>query len=307
MLRQYPSVIPYPSNVQCRMCHPWAARCRLFGQSLIAVLLTVSAIAAGAVDLPAPDELEKQGGARPLSLTVIEPHVSVDGKPVRVTYYGFPVDALLTQWFGDRWRTPAAEIVFEAADGYRSVIGGSMLSSHRALLATKRADGLPFEVDNPAQHQQRVPLGPYYLVWDNLENAQLQARGTQGWPYQIVRILLQDATDDVRLIPAGASEHARSGLGATKDHCLSCHRIRGVGGDKFPVPLEQTLCRWSDADLGAFIAEPGRFRPGSAMPGLDIREDSTVRADMIGRIVSYLAALRAADSACPGAAIPAAN
>jgi cytochrome c2 len=272
--------------------------CRSIILALIAVLPAMAPRAAGPVELPGSDELQRQSGVGPQSLTVVEPHESVGGKRVVVTYSGFPIDVLLTQWFGEGWRTPSTAIVFEAADGYRSVIESSRLSSHRALLAAKRADDQPFVVDNPAQRQQRVPLGPYYLVWDNRDSSQLQALGTQGWPYQVVRISLQYGADQLRLIPSGAPESAKSGFADTKEHCLNCHQVRGVGGNKFPVPLEQVLCRWSDADLAAFIADPARFRPGSTMPALDGGEDPAARADAIRRMVNYLAAIRAADSAC---------
>jgi cytochrome c2 len=88
------------------------------------------------------------------------------------------------------------------------------------------------------------------------------------------------------------------GFAASKEHCLNCHQVRRFGGKKFPVPLEQVLCQWSDTDLAAFIADPARFRSGSSMPALDGSNDPALRADLIRRVVSYLAAIRAADSDC---------
>ena len=38
-----------------------------------------------------------------------------------------------------------------------------------------RADDQPFTINNRNQQERDVPLAPFYLVWDNLENPELLA------------------------------------------------------------------------------------------------------------------------------------
>ncbi len=266
---------------------------------LAAGTLFLNAGAPGAVELPAPERLGSEVGVTRQTIRVVEPHESKGGRRVLVDYLGFPMEGLLNHWFGPAWRAPEAELAFLAVDGYRSVIASGRLRHYRAYLAFGRADGQAFVVDNPAQNQRGVPLGPYYLVWDNVSMPDLQAQGTYGWPYQVTRIELRTAADDRALIPQHASEEVKGGFTATKDHCLTCHRIRGVGGAKFPAPLEQSLCGWSDQELAEFIAEPARRRPGTTMPALEGIPDPELRQRTIRRIVAYLDAVKAADSVCP--------
>lgn len=266
--------------------------------ALIILLSPVPPVSADAFELPEPAALENQTGIPRQTLTVIEPHETSDTHRVEIAYTGLPMDALLTHWFGDRWRTPSAELVFQAADGYRSIIAASRLQSHRAVLAVARGDGRPFVVDNPAQHQTGVTLGPYYLVWDNLNSPTLQADGTHGWPYQVTRIELRTSADDLRLMPPNPPDDVKAGFVATKDHCLTCHRVRGVGGQKHPSELERSTCNWNDEKLAAFINDPGKLRPGSAMPPLQGVADVAVRERTIGHIVKYLRAIEAADQTC---------
>lgn len=265
------------------------------------MLLLVAALGAGtacAVELPPADTLEMQTGVQPRLVTVVEPHESRGKHPVLVEYRGFPMSALLDRWFGAAWKAEDAELVFHAADGYRSAIAGSRLQGHQAYLAFSRGDGRVFAVDNPAQHQTGVPLGPYYLIWDNRGSPELLAQGTFGWPYQVIRIELRSSADDRALIPPGATDELKAGLVATRDHCLTCHRVRGVGGAKHPVALERLVCSWADDPLKAFIADPSQSRPGTAMPSLDVPGGPDVRRQTVGRIVAYLRAVAAADSVC---------
>lgn len=264
-----------------------------------AAALSLFAAACGAVELPSAAKLEAETGVGRQTVKVVEPHESRGERRVMVDYLGFPFEALLNHWFGDAWRAPDAELALHAVDGYRSILPSARLQRYRAYLGFGRADGESFVVDNPAQHQAGVPLAPYYLVWDNLSNPELLADGTYGWPYQVTRVELRSAADDRALIPGAASAEVQAGFLATKTHCLTCHRIRGVGGEKYPGALERSVCGWTDRDLSDFIARPEQRRPGTAMPALEGTPDSDARRQTIGRIVTYLNAVKTADSPCP--------
>ncbi|MCU0734286.1 MAG: cytochrome c family protein [Methylotetracoccus sp.] len=263
-----------------------------------AAVLLLHAVTAAAVEIPVPKQLKTQAAVGPETMRVFEPHESMGERRVSVDYRGFPMNALLDHWFGRDWREHDAELIFQALDGYRSVIAGSRLQRYRALLAFERADGHDFVVDNPAQRQTRVPLGPYYLIWDNTLDSELQALGTLGWPYQVSRIELTRRADDRTLIPPGASDEVKAGFMDAKDHCLTCHRIRGVGGAKYPIVLERAVCSWTDERLRAFIDNPRQLRPGTSMPAIDGSADPASRQKTIERIVAYLNAVKAADAAC---------
>ncbi len=238
-----------------------------------------------------PEKLERQYGVHRQTIEVIEPHGSTPERLDRVRYVALPLDSLLTGWFDTRWQAPEAEIVFLARDGYRSTITGSRLTHYRAYLAFARDDG-PFVVDNLQQNQKSIPLGPYYLIWDNRNAPDLLRLGSSGWPYQVTRIELQSAADDHKLLPSNpVPDHVRGFEGA-KEYCLTCHRIRGVGGEKVPEDLVHAACRWNDSDLKAWMADPRQLRPATAMPPLNPMLRPESRRELIEWIAAYLVALK---------------
>jgi hypothetical protein len=137
------------------------------------------ASAALAAKIPAPEALERQSGARPVTLTVIEPHLGTRKNPVEVSYLAFPAPVALAAALGPDWSRRAKTIEFRALDGYVSRIDVARLTSGKAYFAFARADRSPFAVDNLAQNEKNVPLGPYYLVWDNRSDPELLAAGAR--------------------------------------------------------------------------------------------------------------------------------
>jgi mono/diheme cytochrome c family protein len=251
-----------------------------------------------AIDLPPPEQLARESGLAPQSIAVIEPHESRNGHEVPVNYTGFPLTPLLDRWFGSQWSAPEAEVLFTARDGYRSAIAVEALRKEKTLLAFARSDGAAFVVDNPEQNQTAVPLGPYYLVWDNRAAPDRPTRGTYGWAYQVVSIDVRSAQDDRMLLPREAGADVVQGLAEAKKHCLSCHIVRGVGGRKYPVDLGQAACRWDDATLKDWLREPSALRPGTTMPALNRELPAAERDRIVDGIVSYLRAVGREDKAC---------
>ena len=122
--------------------------------------------------IPSPEALG-QSGVRPVTMTVIEPHLSEPGHPVAIVYTAFPASAVLSAAFGPDWITKAKTIEFRALDGYVSRIDAARLTSKKAYMAFARADHSPFSVDNLTQNEKSIPLGPYYLIWDDREDPEL--------------------------------------------------------------------------------------------------------------------------------------
>lgn len=262
-----------------------------------AVLLTSFVGRVFALELPAPEQLERQYGLHRQIISVVEPHESTPDRPKLVRYAGLPMDHLLTRWFGESWKAPEGEIVFLARDGYRSAIASSRLTRYRAYLAFGRDDGAAFTVDNIQQNQKQIPLGPYYLVWDNRNAPELLRHGSYGWPYQVTRIELHRAAEDRKLLPHNPSQDVVQGFDAAKEYCLTCHRIRGLGGEKYPEDLVRAVCRWNDTGLKAWIDNPDRLRPGTTMPPFNRLLPIDARHEVIERIVRYLSALKTDDPA----------
>ena len=266
---------------------------RILRLMIPALLLTSSVGKVWALPLPVAEELERQYGLHRQSISVVEPHESTADRPVLVRYVGLPMNELLTRWFGESWKNPEAEIIFLARDGYRSAIPGTRLKNFRAYLAFGRDDGSAFVVDNPQQNQKHIPLDPYYLVWDNRDVPELLGLGSDNWPYQVNRIELYWANEERALLPHNPSQDVSLGFAAAKEYCLTCHRIRGLGGEKYPEDLVQASCRWQDTDLKEWIADPSRLRPGTVMPPLNRFLPTQARNKVIEQIASYLNAMKA--------------
>ena len=267
--------------------------------ALLALLLLGLIRQVDALTLPLPDELEQATGLSRQTVAVMDPLLSTPQHPVKVSYVGWPMQLLLSHWFGDKWQAADAEVVFLAKDGYRSVVAASKLKSYPTYLVFARSDGQPFAL-NDHEQKETVALGPYYLVWDNLKAPELASRGPTGWAYQVDRIELHQSSDNQSLKPIHADAVTLQGLADTETNCLTCHKLGNIGGEKYPLDLAMATCRFSDADLQQWILEPGQIRPGTTMPGLNRTWPETERKTVAGRIVAYLAAVRQGDAAICG-------
>lgn len=272
---------------------------------IILPLAFVGSRAASAIELPAPETLMTKYSVKSQTITVIEPHESKQDHAVMVSYQALPMTVLFTKWFGESWKLPGTEIVFLAQDGYRSVVIGDKITKYRAFLAFARTDGLPFIVDNIGQNQYKVPLGPYYLIWENRGNQEMLRQGAYGWPYQIKAIELQGISENQQLLPQKHSRYLDQGLSDTKTYCLTCHHVRGVGGKKYPVDLLQAACHWNDTALKAMIESPSRFKLDTTMPPLGRMLPAIERRLIIERIVNYLNVMQTEQrQSCVKKAIP---
>lgn len=255
-------------------------------------LATYGAGIVWAGELPTPEKLKVDYSHLIQKVSVVEPHESTSDHGVVVDYEAVPLTNLLTIWFGDRWKDEDAEIEFFAQDGYRSVIASSKLKKYNSFLAFARNDGSAFVVDNIGQNQQHIALGPYYLIWNNIDHQELLRQGAYGWPYQIQSIDLRRKSQKRMLLPGKSSRTLEHGLADTQEYCMTCHHIQGIGGKKYPLDLLTASCRWPDADLKSWIESPSRFKPGTSMPPLGRMLPIQERRQIIGRIVNYLHAMK---------------
>jgi mono/diheme cytochrome c family protein len=266
--------------------------------SLPALLLTLLALGccagALAVPLPTPAAMQAQIGAPPQTIRVIEPHLSVRGEPpVQRSYLGYPAAQVLRHLLGADWnRSPTQDIEFRALDGFVARIPAQRFADYRAHLVFALADGkVPFTVDNKAQGEKNVPLGPYYLVWDNLAAPELLAEGAALWPYQVAQISLSQALPAALLPPGINSEQWREHAALAQKFCLSCHQINGFGGDKMPLNLAVRAKLLDDRTWRVWLLTPQAFKPGTSMPALPETMAAAEREAIAAKLHSYLKAL----------------
>lgn len=231
-------------------------------------------------------------GLHEAPISVIEPHRSTPMKPVEVTYTGYPVVPVLDLLLGKEWRTPGSLLGFEAADGYLSMIPSERILQYPAYLVYGRADGDDFSVETPPLNNL-VTLGPWYLIWDNLLHASLQADGATYWPYQVTKVGLIDAPSKAKLFPPMLPEQYRGGATLTEKYCLSCHQVNGVGGHKLPIDLGQWAASQSFARFATLVLDPSGKNPLTAMPALAPERPASERQLMARQIYGYLRAIGA--------------
>lgn len=267
-------------------------------RSFLVALLAFAALHANAQELSFKN---KKTPVRTLSLEnlrqqfpvkeikVYEPHEMHE-----VTYTGIAMRDLLQSVYKSDWQK-MEEILFTCSDGYQPSIPMAQFIKYDAYLVFSRADDPKFMVTNKLQNNEKVTLGPFYLIWDNLKDKTLQADGASGWPYQIVGMDLIRFADRFPALspPEKSSPEVKHGFLEFRKYCLNCHRINGEGAEKavelnYPVNVteyfrKEFLVRWID--------NPASIRDGTLMPPLNpsMRDRSkTIRA-----IVSYLEAMKA--------------
>jgi cytochrome c2 len=260
-------------------------------KSICFLLCTVFwAIPGRAFQLPEVAELEKKIGSPARSIQVVEPHLSTRKKQVKVRYTGYPAEQVLNLYLGAGWQKGDRDLEFRALDGYVSRIHPEHFRKYRAYLVFRRKDGKPFEVDNPGQNQKKVPLGPYYLVWDNSHSPELLALGTTHWPYQVTEILLA-APEKAALLPGDLASTYAEHAELAQRFCISCHRINGTGGDKMPINLAEQAKKLNQEQFMNWVLRPNQVKPGTMMPPLGTSMPEAQRESIARKLYDYLQAL----------------
>ena len=242
------------------------------------------------VSLPAPGS--HAAGLTPGVITVIDPVRSKPLKPVEVSYRGYPAVVMLDLLLGQRWRAPGTLVGFETKDGYLSLVPSERLQKYPAYLVYERADGDAFSVEVPPL-DHLVPLGPWYLVWNNVMNPDLRVDGATYWPYQVTGMKIMDAQSLQPLYPPMLPESYRRGARLTQQYCLSCHQVNRVGGSKMPIDLAQWATGQSFARFATWVLDPSGKDPLTTMPALAVDRPAAERQMMARQIYGYLRALGA--------------
>ena len=207
-----------------------------------------------------------------------------------VSFQGVPLNSVLDAIYGEGWRTEE-EVLLTCRDGYQPSFPVSRLLAYNAWLAFDRNDDKGFSIDKVERGElRRVDLSPFYLVWDNLEDAELRDQGDYGWPYQLVGVDLIKASDRFPNMtpPATSSPQVMTGYQAFRVHCTRCHAINGEGGAIGPElnspvnPVEFRSHDW----LRQWIDDPASLVPTARMPRLNPK--LTERDRVIEDLLAYL-------------------
>lgn len=208
-------------------------------------------------------------------------------------YQVYSATTLFDFIFGSDWRT-AEEIIFICEDGYQPSIPVTKFLQHDAYFAFASADQQPFTLRNSLQNNEKVQLGPLYLIWNNLNSSDLLNEGAADMPYQITGIELTTFAARFPAIfpPSNASADAQRGFLHFRKHCFACHTINGEGSGKamelnYPVSVTEYI---QPAYLKLWIDNPTAIRFNSKMPPLAAEIPN--RNKVIDEIIAYLVAMR---------------
>lgn len=197
-------------------------------------------------------------------------------------YHAVPLAALLDGV------QPGDHLQAVALDGFAAELPAAPLLSTqgaRAWLAVEDS-AQPW----PALATGKPSAGPFYLVWQHPEAAQI---GPEQWPFQVstLRLLAPVAERFPALLPAtDASAEVQAGFAVFQKNCLACHRLNGAGDSQFGpdlnIPHNPTEY-FSEDFLRQYIRDPQSLRkwPQGRMPGFS-RE---VLSDKeLGELIGYL-------------------
>jgi mono/diheme cytochrome c family protein len=213
-----------------------------------------------------------------------------------VSFRALPLAAVLDAVYSPSWRNEE-ELLFTCRDGYQPTVPVKRVLEHNAWLAFDRVDTPDFQIrKQESGKSKQIDLGPFYLVWQNLDDAQIRQEWDYGWPYQLVAVDLIRARDRYPKLspPEGAPQEVQRGFVAFRIHCSKCHALNGEGGRIGPElnaaasPLEYRDPEW----LRTWIEEPSRIRADARMPPLNPALPD--RAETVDDILAYLEAMRAA-------------
>ena len=206
-----------------------------------------------------------------------------------VAFLALRFDAVLDALYGAGWRSEE-ELLFTCRDGYQPSVPVARVVAHRAWLAFAR-ESVPFSIEKRESGRvSEISLAPYYLVWENLADAQVRAEGDYGWPYQLVGVELIRTRDRFPQLapPADASSAAQRGFREFRIHCSRCHPLNGEGGGIGPElnGAAHPAGRRDPAWLRRWIDAPSRLVPTARMEPLNPTLPD--RDAVLDAIIAYL-------------------
>lgn len=213
----------------------------------------------------------KEGGAERAAISAstlaitIAPETVVQFDPYynrEKRYKALPLAAVIERGFKGVNHLPQQEFILHAKDGNAVSLRGSKVFESGAYIAVEDLDVAGWEPIG----QQRANPGPYYLIWANKDQTDLE---THPRPYQLATIEVARFEDVFpRTVPkSAANSEAHKGFGLFREQCLHCHSINRQGGKLGPeLNLPQSIVEYRPVEqIKAYIKNPLTFRY-STMP-----------------------------------------
>ncbi len=207
------------------------------------------------------------------------------------TYAGFKFLHFLHKIYGDDL-SGYDTVEFVATDGYAASISLKTFEKLPAYLTFGYKDPeKKFIIVHDVTHKTWcVPLGPFYLVWDNLTDPGLFVGDKSTiWPYQVETINLYSFANKYAAIipPSDSPSEVKDGFDSYKLYCLKCHTLKSLGGEIGP-PLEAVLENFENQEkLRKLISDPKSVNPEAEMY-VPFREKGKEKEKVIDSIITYL-------------------
>ncbi len=235
-----------------------------------------------------------RNGAAPTTLTfeqltsIVPPEEIIGFDP----YYGrvkryrvVPIEPILARAFGGDSNHPLAreQFVIRALDGYTVPMSGERLLEGGACIAFADLDVPAWEPIGP----RRANPGPFYLVWRNANQADLE---THPRPWQLASIdIAPFEAVFPHTVPAGepANSDAQRGFALFRGECIRCHAINREGGRVGPdLNVPRSIVEYRpEEQIRAYIRNPLAFRYGAMPPHPNLSDDD------LAALVAYFRAM----------------
>ncbi len=200
------------------------------------------------------------------------------------TYRAWPVSKVLELGFEGVADLPKQHFILRAKDGFTVPLEGSKLLEPGGYIAFEDSEVPGWEPIG----QQRANPAPFYLVWANNNQTDLEGHPR---PYQLAAIEIARFEDVFpRTVPKGKApgDLASAGFMLFRQQCILCHAINRQGGRVGPeLNVPQSIVEYRPADqIKAYIKNPLTFRY-STMPPHPAMTDAELDA-----LIAYFSAMK---------------
>ena len=204
------------------------------------------------------------------------------------SYQGFSLISILNSVFTSKWKDNDI-VKFIATDGYQAIIPVSVINQHNGIIAIGENSQRGFS-KLLRRNAVSVDPGPFYLVWENIQDVSAKKESWLSWPWQLTRIELTSFKYEYphSTPPSTSSRAVKKGFLAFQQHCIKCHTVNGDGGNigpelNYPVSVTEY---WQPIWLSRFIDDPKSVRSNSTM--IPFYRDVENRERQIADIINYM-------------------
>ena len=204
------------------------------------------------------------------------------------SYQGVSLIPLLDAVFDSQWKTRDA-IKLTSLDGYQPIIPVPVILKYKGMIAIGE-NGRGVFSPLARSNGETVDPGPFFLVWENIQDVAAKKEPWLSWPWQLTTLELTSFEREYphSSPPSASPESVKKGFLRFRQHCIKCHAINGDGGNigpelNYPVSVTEY---WQPEWLIRFIADPQSVRANSKM--IPFYRDIDNREVIIADIIEYL-------------------